>query len=376
MGQISKTLPLNTDILKTCREQLALSLEDVKTKVGSINQIEAGTKRPTYKQLDALAQLYAVPRWVFISNTLPKLYHYAQKPSFRGLREQLQDSKARRLITRVEAYRDLFIELRNDLSDPVAPCTFPEIPQSSSIEESANTVIRWLGLEKPLAFEELKEKLEQRSVFIFLTSKYKSWSHIDKENGFRGLCLTHETMPIIIVNDSDAKKAQSFTLIHKLGHLLQAHTSIDHWQQGDSAEEKWCDRLAGNVLMSEKAIKQALPTVGEINSVKDIKKLATHFEVSPYACLVRLRQIGHINQQKYNRFEQSLQIEYEVQQRKLKEKNQGPARNRSREVRRQLGNAFVNTALTAWHGQELSLNKVMQIFDLKRAGQVLELEYG
>ena len=48
MGQISETLPLNIDILKKCREQLALSLEDVKARVGSINQIEAGTKRPTY----------------------------------------------------------------------------------------------------------------------------------------------------------------------------------------------------------------------------------------------------------------------------------------------------------------------------------------
>ena len=372
MGQISETLPLNIDILKKCREQLALSLEDVKARVGSISQIEAGTKRPTWKQLDTLAKLYAVPKWVFISSNLPEPYCYAQRPSFRGLGEQLQDSKVRRLITHIEYYRDLFIELRNDLSDPVIPCTLPDIPQSLTAEESANAVIEWMGLKKPLTFEELKEKLEQRSIFIFLTGKYKGWSHIDKE--IRGLCLAHESMPIIIVNDSDAQKAQSFTLIHELGHLLQAHTRIDYWQPDDSAEEKWCDQLAGHVLMPEKDIRRVLPTVGQIENVEAIKKLATQFKVSPYACLVRLRKAGHINQQQYNGLENTLQREYEAQQKKLKEKPGGPARNRPREVRRQLGNPFVNTALTAWHHQELSLHKVMQILDLKKARQVLELE--
>ncbi len=46
MGQISETLPLNIDILKKCREQLALSLEDVKARVGSIKSRQTQKDQP------------------------------------------------------------------------------------------------------------------------------------------------------------------------------------------------------------------------------------------------------------------------------------------------------------------------------------------
>ena len=70
MGKIAGKFKLNVDILKRCREQMNLSQDDVKKKISSINSIESGVKRPTYKQLDTLSDLYQVPRWVFIASWL------------------------------------------------------------------------------------------------------------------------------------------------------------------------------------------------------------------------------------------------------------------------------------------------------------------
>ena len=203
MGQISQELPLNHRVLRQCREQMGLSMDDVAKEIPSIDQIEKDEKRPTYIQLDKLAKLYEVPRWVFISKDLPQEYRYEQKPSFRRLSNAQtfrDNSKVRKLVARVERYRDLLIELREDLDDAVTPFAGPGV-RGLSPQEAANSARWWLKLETPLDFAGLKEKLEEKSVFIFLTSKYRGWSHIDgawsyiDKDVFRGLCLTHKTMP-------------------------------------------------------------------------------------------------------------------------------------------------------------------------------------
>ena len=209
---------------------------------------------------------------------------------------------------------------------------------------------------------------KKKSIFVFLTSKYKGWSHIDKEY-FRGLCLTHDRLPVIIINDSDAKKAQSFTLMHELGHLLRGNTTIESWQGNNNAEEKWCNQFAGNVLMPE----NQLPEVHEEEKLSLIKEHAEKWQVSPYAFLVRLRQTDKITQKWYDDCQSEIKTEYEKIQAVLRNSDGGPSRNRPQEVKNQFGTLFVNSVLTAWQEQHLSLHRVGQILDLKRASHVLDL---
>ena len=82
---------INKDILRQCREQIGLSLPVVSKKVAKVAVIEQGHKKPTFKQIDTLADLYKVPRWVFISDHLPEKYQFDKAiPAFR----QLADSNA------------------------------------------------------------------------------------------------------------------------------------------------------------------------------------------------------------------------------------------------------------------------------------------
>ena len=112
MSQIAQKFQLNLEMIKRCREQVGLSQAEVETKIDSISSIESGKKRPTYKQLDTLADLYQVPRWVFITDELLQEYQYMEKPAFRKFKdvEIFQDAKIRKLIARVEQYRDLLID--------------------------------------------------------------------------------------------------------------------------------------------------------------------------------------------------------------------------------------------------------------------------
>ena len=69
---------VNPAILLQCRKQMALDIEEVKRKIGSIESIESGEKYPTFNQLSILAEMYNVPRWVFISEELPSEYNFAK----------------------------------------------------------------------------------------------------------------------------------------------------------------------------------------------------------------------------------------------------------------------------------------------------------
>ena len=244
-----------------------------------------------------MAKLYGVPSWVFISDSLPEQYAYIQKASFRQFKdsEAYEDSNVRRLVVKIERYRDLFIEMQCDIDELVA-FRAPKVNRRDPILKTAKVVREWLDMDTPLDHLQIREKLERKGIFVFFTSKYNGWSRIERD-GFRGLCLQHTTTPIIIVNDSDSKKAQSFTLIHELGHLLLSSDSIDSWQKGDSdGEEQWCDKLAGYVLMPDSELEAIKSDADQLNFGR-IQLFADKAMVSPYALLVRLKIADIINQE-------------------------------------------------------------------------------
>ena len=367
---------INKDILRQCREQIGLSLAEAGKKVPKISIIEKGDQKPTFKQLDTLAELYKVPRWVFISSHLPEKYQIDKSiPTFRRLTDSsadiFSDYKVRSLTARVERFRNLIIELHKDMGQSVRAFNPPVVSKSATPVSAARQVRNWLKLSNErFTFTGWKEKLEQKGIFVFMSGKYKGWSHIDKTL-FRGLTIYHSILPIIIINDSDAKKAQSFTLFHELGHLLRKESIIDDWIDHPNNVETWCNELAGNVLMPADQFSSAVDKIDDLHAVK---RIAEVFQVSPYACLVRLRQMRIIDQNTYNCFEAKLKEEYRMLQKKLKESSGGPSRNRPLEILNQYGRIYTTAVFQAYHNQEIGFHKLCRLFDLKNPSHALDLE--
>ncbi len=358
---------INKDILRQCREQIGLSLSEAAKKVVKIAVMEQGDQKPTFKQLDALAELYKVPRWVFISDHLPEQYRFDKAiPAFRRLTDSnadvFSDYKVRSLTAKVERFRNMIMELHEDMGEAVPAFNPPDVNKSAKPDDAARQVRDWLKLSNQRRdFAGWKERLENKGIFVFMTGKYKGWSHIDKTL-FRGLTIYHSKLPIIIINDSDAKKAQSFTLFHELGHLLRKESTIDDWEEHPNSVETWCDELAGNVLMPAE---QVLSAVDGIDDLDAVKRIALSFQVSPYACLVRLRQMRIVDWNIYKNFEAKLKDEYRIQQKKLKESSGGPSRNRPSEILNQYGRIYTTAVFQAYHNQEIGFHKLCRLFDLK-----------
>lgn len=373
---ISRVENINIDILQQCREQIGLALFEVEKIIKKIAEIESGTQKPTFKQLDTLSELYKVPRWVFVSKQLPDKYQFDKAvPAFRQLGNSnaqiFSDSKVRNLTAQVERFRELILELLDDMGETVVSFNPPELGDNTKPEDGAMLIRKWLGLsDEKFDFKTWKKLLEEKGVFVFMTSKYKGWSHIDKEL-LRGLAIYHSTLPIIIINDSDAKKAQSFTLFHELGHLLKKESAIDDWEYHSRNIEDWCDKLAGNVLMPDYLFQT---TAGRIDNLDTVKSIAGNFRVSAYACLVRLRQLRIINNNTYDDYEAQLKEEYAELQKRLKNNKVRPPRERPQEVLNQYGHIYTNVLFQAYHNREIGLYKLSKLFNLKKPSYVLEME--
>ena len=365
---------VNTSILLECRQQIGLSLDEVSKKIPKIKEIETGEQKPTFKQLDVLAELYKVPRWVFISDELPNQYQFNKSvPAFRQFVNSntniFSDYKIRSLLTKINQYRELIIKLQDDMNEPIESFEPPTIQSNASADMVANEIRKWLKISENLTFLQWKEILESKGVFIFMTSKYKGWSHITKEI-LRGLAIYHSKLPIIIINDSDFKKAQSFTLFHELGHLLRKENAIDNWNYQNRNIEKWCDEFAGNVLIPA----TQLQIQQDIVDLDFVKSIAKKFKVSYYACLVRLRQLEIIDQSIYINLETQLKHEYIDIQKKNKNKKGGPVRNRAKEILNQYGHIYTTVLFQAYHNKEIGLHRLSRLFDLKKISVVFEIE--
>lgn len=362
--------PINVNILKQCREQLALSLDVVKSKMKFIDEFENNEKVPTLKQLSILADLYEVPRWVFIADELPKEYQYNTPPFRRMQGADIEShSKIHKLIARIEQYRKLFLELRADMDNPISEFVAPYILDDPV--PTAVAVRQWLSLTEPLDFDGLRQKLEDKDIFVFCTNKYTHWSNIN--NTIRGISIFYNTLPLIIINGSDYRKAQSFTLLYELGHVLRKKTVIDAWKRNSSKDENideifWCNMLASSVLMPEDWFADE-----SFDDLGTIKNLAKKIKVSPYTCLVRARQLNKINQNQYVRFQSILKAEYDEFQKKLKDAKGGPARNIVKEVKKQFNCSFIRAVINSYHQEYINLHQSTKILDLKTSSHFLEL---
>jgi Zn-dependent peptidase ImmA (M78 family) len=367
MGKVEARI--NTVILKECRTHMALSLEDAKKKVKAIEEIEQGDKIPTYKQLADLSDLYEVPDWVFISDELPQEFQLKQSPFFRTIANQqgAESYKIRRLMSKVTKFREFFLDMRAEQEIPIPKFKPPEKIEDTKI--MAEKIREWLDWgDQPISFEEIRGKIENKGVLVFLTAKHISKFKFDIKE-FRGLAIYNKHLPWIIINDSDALKAQSFTLCHELGHLISQDSILDI-QNTENQKEKWCDDLAGNILMPEEFFLKEASSYN-LEYLEQIKKLAKYFQVSAFSCLVRLRKLKKISQASYQNFENTLDAENE----KIKEsfKDFGPKRYRSKEVLRQFGKTYVRTFWQAYSDEVITLHKLGKLLTLKNTKDILNL---
>jgi Zn-dependent peptidase ImmA (M78 family) len=105
---------------------------------------------------------------------------------------------------------------------------------------------------------------------------------------------------LVVVNSSDSKLRQRFTLAHELAHhyFRDEDTLVENLESistPSSASEKRANAFAAELLLPERAIKAWAPGQPWGDDIDDVAHLASHYLVSMDAALWRLKSSGRIS---------------------------------------------------------------------------------
>ena len=303
-----KSIPaiINPAMLTWTREQAGYkTIEDAaeskKIPAEKLRAWESGEKQPSIRQAENLAKIYHCSYSLFSLKEPPKVAalgtEYRRLPGIKAgeespeLRFALRDMIYRRRIA-----LNLMEELGNIPED---------FSLAASLNENAETLAQRVRKLLNVSIEE-QFKWENDS------QAWKGWRIAVESNGVlvllfsdvepdevRGVSIFHNKLPVIGVNSHDTGASRPFTLLHEFIHILlvngKEEKPANEERRSDTEWnnlERFVENVTGKILIPADALKKEEIIQSHLSndewSIKDIRRLANKFKVTPSALATRL----------------------------------------------------------------------------------------
>ncbi|MFI9811395.1 XRE family transcriptional regulator [Saccharothrix variisporea] len=325
-----------------------------------VEQWETGASTPTIVQLRKAAEAYKRPLGVFFLAEPP-----ADFDAMRDFRRHAEASagewsaELHGEYRRAIAQREAALELAEiDEKPPLAIWRLEPVPDDD--EQIAGAARTLLLDNSPLSlprasgtkYDHLNTwtaALEEVGILVMATSGGRV-----STTEMRAFSLYYDSLPVIMVNGSDAVRGRLFSMLHEYAHLI-LHTgglcdtiTDARATDPDRALEARCNRIAAAVLMPRSAVLTS-PDVRRRRRHPDswdyssLRAAAAPFGVSAEAFARRLLTLGYINQTFY----QARRAEFiEAYQREESQSSIGGG-NWYRTTARDLGKGYVRRVADA-----------------------------
>lgn len=370
---------INPSRLEWCLDTFDISLVELADKLKiSINTLEAVLKNEpviTINQLNKIATFFNRSMLFFIN---PKEVEEEKilSPQFRTMnnRRPIHSRKLRTFIEKVEKHRKIYLGLLEDLEEPFNNKWYPNKIKldKSNKENTAKAIRNWLKIPEKITFIELRQLIEEKGIMVIVSNGFNGQWQISKNDPVRGFSLYFDILPVIVVK-KQSEGAQAFTLFHELVHLLLHKNSILDYEEdyhSDFGMEKEANEIAGHILIPENYIEQInINKLARLESNQvDIylNDFSKKWCVSNEALLMRLLQIGLIDNTFYGSYKSFKEYLYKQQQELNKAQQKEiiiPRKYRHREPLNIFGKTFVSTVLEAFENQHITLSKASTFLD-------------
>lgn len=310
---------INKDNLKIARENMGLETFDASKKISTskkdlVFEWENGMSLPTWTQIKKLSKIYNISELIFFSNQ--KIEKYEKLPDYRVGIEKESDQNVNKLV-------NLIIKRQGWLEKKLKSEGFPK----NSIQGSGKNILHPLELAKFISqkldidihkiksisgyeagkkvLRYLIDKAEIHGIFVGKTISY----HQIKVEDMRGVFISNDYCPYIILNRKDAVSAQIFSFIHELAHLFRKSDGISNtldFRKSNSKinkEETFCNRVAAELLLPETEFSKRFYTKSDIDSLSELYKLSKIF------IFYRLKDLGKIDMNEQDELESEIKKE-------------------------------------------------------------------
>ena len=382
----AKNAPVNPQTLIAARKLCGYSLEDATAEISTnLARWEEGSSQPTWKQVSKLASVYQLPQNLFFLSKLPDTLFPPKAVDFRtaskkGAKLNNLGFILRRGWENRTIALDLMAELGRTAKEFLLDLSRETALDAEDVLQGAATQIQEIlgGLPETLPFKTAEDaftfwrtRVESIGVLVFERKKVTRGMFSTEE--FRGLCLSAEPLPVILINHNDATAGKTFTLLHELVHLARRQGGMCAANR-DHAEEAFCDEVAARVLLPGDLLRQYLrmpqKTEAKVWSNTELQSISKHFRVSKHAVLIRLVKLNLAPRKDYWDRWHPLFTEYERQRRErnAKQKEEGKhfgQRSMPNEKLREFGRSFISLALMAYQKKVLPPRDLLSTLDLK-----------
>ena len=264
---------------------------------------DSGESQPTLKQLETFAKTVHVPvGFLFLPGPPeePVPIPDFRTPADRALRRPSPDLLDTVYLCqqRQHWYRDF----ARQTSEAAAPFV-GSLRVGDDIVKSAAAIRTALGFDldarrrMPTWTEALRRFIEQADglgVLVMVSGVVGSNNRRRLDpNEFRGFALADSLAPLVFVNGADTKAAQMFTLAHELAHVWLGQTALSNARVAEAptqAVERWCNRVAAELLVPLAAFREAHNGLAELRT--ELDRLARRFKVSTLVILRRMNDAG------------------------------------------------------------------------------------
>lgn len=353
---------------------------------------EAGEASPTVRQARILAHLYDLNFLEFFSKDFPTRRKVKLVPDFRkyaGTGEGIGSTgELESIQTWAESIRENALALISELGE-MPPSLSENIRFGIDADPNSASQIAREALNFPFAQQReaakvgphvlsaaLREAVEAFGVMTLKSSRLASI-------GARGICLSADPLPVIIIG-ADAPTAQSFSLLHELGHVLIGESGVSGSYMAPrpdvdtaAAVENWCNEFASCFLIPEEALSEieAKPKMPRADYDLDrLKGIARFFGVSRHAALIRLINLGYVRSDFYWKTARAIFLEEEKNFKQFGRSKYYAARYISRFGKFYIGlvlEAFTRGIISAHNASEyIEVKNLQHFIDIRREFRV------
>lgn len=390
------TVPVNNNILKWARLEVGFSLEEAAARAKirelkprgqflglkpweRLKQWEEGTESPSPNQLKEIAKAYRRPILTFFLQEAPRNESFLR--DFRTIGEQPvnyhKSPEFAALVRRIEALQKNTKMLLED-GEHERVAFIGSINTTEEINSTVNKIRQALDFpfdqqqkisDKNALLGVLRERAESVGIFIIFEGNLGSWHTDIPPDVFRGLVISDDTAPFIVINPNDSKAAQLFTLVHELVHLWLGDNGVSnfdslHVSHGSTHQrEKYCNEAAAEFLVPKKWLKFYWRNLTQDGLKKNIKSLSAKFKASEICVARRLFDLNFINKETYWEQYALYTARLKELRRKQREKETGP--NPTIIKRYRLGTKLVHTIGDAAQEGRISELEASQLLNLK-----------
>lgn len=372
----AKIMSINPDIITWARERAGYKPGDerILKQFPKLETWERGDARPTYPQLERLADKLKVPVSVFFFPERPNVPDI--KKSFRTLDTTHFDEippKVQLLLRKARAFQIGLEELnlgRNQAQNIITQGI--RLLPTDTVDSIAKQVRIYLGVTFEEQFEwknadtalkEWRKSFLNAGIYVFKDAFGQ------ENNEYCGFSLHDTEFPIVYVNNSHAKTRQIFTLFHELAHLL-FHTSgidtrSDDFISALSSDHRrieiLCNRMAAVTLVPDDRFQDAYHEIYGPSRVKGdprqiAEELATRFSVSREMIYRKFLDRELVSQQEY----ESASREWASQ---IVAKGKGG--NPYRTWIAYLGNEYISLAFRRYYQNQITFEQLGEYLDIK-----------